>query len=255
MFFGLTDVGKKREINEDYFVTYKIKNNIFLHIVADGLGGYNAGEVASKICAEKIIEYLSDKFDNINSLKNKDYYIKNILKKSVNYANEKIYEKEKTDIKYKGMGTTVVVILTIEKDIYYLSVGDSRIYYVDKEFKQIERVTEDDTYVNSLLKKNVITEIEAKEHTQRHVLTKAIGIFENIDIMIYKLNKTSGFILMCTDGVTNMIEDKELLEIIKLNKLEKISKEIINKANKNGGIDNSTALVISLNEDEGIGEK
>ena len=249
MFFGLTDIGKKREINQDYFITYKIKDDINLHIVADGLGGYKAGDVASKVCTEQIIEYLSDKFDKIQSLKSKDSYIKKLLTTSIKQANKKIYEMEKTDEKYKGMGTTVVLILTINETIYYLSVGDSRIYYIDNEYKEIKKITEDDTYVNSLLKKHIITEKEAKIHTQKHVLTKAIGIFDDIDIIVNKLDKSSGILLMCTDGVTNMIKDYELLDIIKNNNtLTNITKEIILKANDNGGTDNITALVISLNE-------
>ena len=251
MFFGLTDVGKKREITEDYFITYKINNNVNIYIVADGLGGYKAGEVASKMAVENILEYVKDKFDNINLLKNKDSYIKTILKTAVKKVNEKIYIKEKTDEKYKGMGTTIVLVLQIKDDIYYLSVGDSRIYYINENLTQIKRITDDDTYVNSLLKKNIITVEEAKKHTQKHVLTKAIGVFDNIDIIVNKFNENIGYILMCTDGVTNMIKDEELLELFKKkDDIKKITNKIITTANENGGTDNITAVVIELNKEK-----
>ena len=248
MFFGLSNVGKKREINEDYYITYKINDNIYLQIVADGLGGYKAGEVASKMCVEYITEYLKDKFDNIDILKNKDAYVKSILETAVKNVNQKIYTKQKTNDKYKGMGTTIVLVLQINEDIYYLSVGDSRIYYIDKELKEIKKITEDDTYVNSLLKKNIITEEEAKKHTQKHVLTKAIGIFESIDITVNKFKEKTGKLLMCTDGVTNMIKDDQLLELFKKdNDIKEVANKIIATANENGGTDNITAVVIELN--------
>ena len=248
MFFGLSNIGKKREINQDYYVTYEINNNIKLYIVADGLGGYKAGEVASKMAAENILKYIKDKFDNINLLKNKDSYVKTVLEKAVKSVNEEIYKKEKTDEKYKGMGTTIVLVLQIDSDIYYLSVGDSRIYHIDKDLKEIIKVTEDDTYVNSLLKKNIITKEEAKKHTQKHVLTKAIGIFENIDIKVNKFDNNTGYLLMCTDCVTNMIKDNELLNIFKNNNdIKNIVNKIVTTANENGGMDNITAVGIELN--------
>lgn len=250
MFFGLTDVGNKREKNEDYYITYKINEDITLHIVADGIGGYNAGEVASKNAADSIIEYLDNKFDNIEMLKGKEAYIKKMLKNSISYANELIYDKQKNDEQYKGMGTTVVIVFVYKKDIYYLSIGDSRLYYIDNEYKNILMITEDDTYVNSLLKKHAITEEEAKIHTQKNVLTKAIGVFEHVETDVYKLKEKQGILLMCTDGVTNMIKDEELLQLINKNKevnnLEKIVKSIVVKANENGGNDNITAVLIDI---------
>lgn len=250
MFFGITDVGKQRDNNEDYFISYKLNENITIHIVADGIGGYKAGEVASKVVVDSIIEYLENKFDNIEILKGTDSYIKKMLKSSVIYANEVIYNKQKGNIHYKGMGTTVVMVFCYKNDIYYLSIGDSRIYYIDKENVGIKRLTEDDTYVNSLLKSNVITAEEAKEHTQKHVLVKAVGVFESIDFDVYKLKEKVGILLMCTDGVTNMIKDEELFKtVIKYNEvknLEKIANNIVIKANENGGADNITVVLVDL---------
>ncbi len=246
MYFTVTDAGLKREINEDYFLVKNITKDISLYIVADGLGGYKAGEIASKLCVTTIYEYLEDKFDNIYSLPSKEAYVKMLLETSIKLANEKVYALEKTDEKYKGMGTTVCALLKINTEVYYVSIGDSRIYYIDLEKNEIMRITEDDTYVNSLLKNSAITKAEASHHPQKHVLTKAIGVFEKLDIVVKKTAYEKGYVLMCTDGVTNMITDTEILKIFENENIDNVAKVIVNTANKNGGTDNSTAVVIDI---------
>ena len=242
-FVAKTDVGLKRKNNEDSYFAKKYSKDISICIVADGLGGYEGGEVASNILVTKMSEYFES---NINEKLNEEKYVKDVLIDALNIANLEIYKLEKTDVKYKGMGTTVSLVAIIYGKIYYLSVGDSRIYYTDKNMLDLIQVTEDDTYVNTLIKTNVINKEEADNHPQKHVLTKAVGIFENIETIVHILEKDSGYIMLCTDGITNMLSNKETLQILRKNKFENLAEKLISKANENGGLDNSTAIVIKL---------
>lgn len=184
-FVAKTDVGKKRSNNEDAFFAKIYDENTALYMVADGLGGYESGEVASNL----LIQTVSKQFEeNIYQMDETitDSKVKTILQKALYLANEKIYQMEKTDAKYRGMGTTIVLVAKIYQKLYYLSVGDSRLYYMDSDFLKIRQVTEDDTYVNELLKKKVIQPEEVENHPQKHVLTKAIGIFSKVEAPVKK---------------------------------------------------------------------
>lgn len=247
MYVVRSDVGRKREINEDYYLIRKISDHCEMYIVADGLGGYESGEVASKICAETIHEGILNEYDRISKSKNKDKYISNMLKNIIQNTNDKIFNLEKTDIKYKGMGTTLLLVFRYYDNIYYLSIGDSRIYYIDREFKEITRLTEDDTYVNTLVKTNIITYEESKNHPQKHILTKAVGVFKDIEVEVSKLDDNlNGYILLCTDGVTNMIKNHEILNIFKSYEFDMLAQKIVDESNSKGGTDNITALVIDI---------
>ena len=247
MYVVRSDVGKKREINEDYYLIRKIGSECDIYIVADGLGGYECGEVASKICAESIYDSILLEYPNVIKSKNKDKYISNMLKNVIVVTNDKIFNLEKTDTKYKGMGTTLLVVFRYLNNLYYLSVGDSRIYYINRNLTEIIRLTEDDTYVNTLIKTNIITYEESKNHPQRHILTKAVGVFKDIEVEVSKIDdKFNGYILMCTDGVTNMIKKHELLNIFKDNEFDMLAQAIVEESNNRGGIDNITALIIDI---------
>lgn len=242
-FVTKTDVGVKRKNNEDSFFAKKYNENVSLFIVADGLGGYEGGEIASKILTIKMSRYFEEHLnDNLKS----DRLVKKILLEGLEECNNHIHKMEKSSEKYSGMGTTIVLVAIIYSKIYYLSVGDSRIYYIDSNASAIKQVTEDDTYVNTLLKTNVINESEVENHPQKHVLTKAIGVFKEIKTDINVLEEKEGYLLLCTDGLTNMLDDNKILNIIKNNKFENIAKEYIKEANNNGGVDNITVVVIKL---------
>jgi protein phosphatase len=243
-FVAKTDVGKKRANNEDNFFAKKYNDNISLFIVADGLGGYESGEVASEIITRVMSLYIEEKL-NILEDANQEL-VKEIIGKSLEKANDEIYNLEKTDIKYKGMGTTVVAILKIDSKIFYTSIGDSRIYNIDDKITKIEQITIDDTYVNELLKTKVIKEEEAINHPQKHVLTKAIGIIKKINIQTEILDISQGFLILCTDGMTNMLSSEEILDVFKQNKFEDLAIKLVQKANDKGGMDNITVIVVKL---------
>jgi protein phosphatase len=169
-----------------------------------------------------------------------------MLNVSLTFANKKIYDLEKTDEKYKGMGTTLVLLLKVKSNLYYMSIGDSRIYYLSSDFSKLEQVTIDDTYVNELLRTNVITKEEALNHPQKHVLTKAVGILKNISTEVKILEKEKGYILLCSDGATNMLKEEDILNIFSKSSFEKLAEDIITKANSNGGVDNITVIIVEL---------
>ncbi len=243
-FFARTDVGKKRENNEDSYFAKKFNDNVSLFIVADGLGGYLSGEVASKVLVERISLYIEENLSRIEKADKKK--INNILNVALTIANNEIYVLEKTDEKYKGMGTTIVLLLIVKKKLFYMSVGDSRLYYMDNKLNKIEQITIDDTYVNELIKTNVIDEEDAKNHPQRHVLTKAIGILKNVSAKVEVLDIDEGYLLLCSDGVTNMITDDMLMDIFRKNELCNVADKVVEVANLNGGLDNITLIVIKL---------
>ncbi len=241
-FITKTDVGLKRNNNEDSFFAKKYNDNVSLFIVADGLGGYEGGEIASKILTIKMSRYFEE---HTLDLKNDKLIVKSLID-GLNESNRQIYKMEKSSQKYSGMGTTIVLVAIIHGKIYYLSVGDSRLYFIDSNKTSITQVTEDDTYVNTLLKTNVINEEEVENHPQKHVLTNAVGVFKDVKSQVNTLNEKEGYLLLCTDGLTNMLDNDRILSILKNNKFENVADEYIKEANNNGGVDNTTVVVVKL---------
>lgn len=239
-----TDVGQKRENNEDNLYARIYDENTALFVVADGLGGYSSGEVASKVAVNNI----RDNFEvNLDKLKKSDEIdIKQFFKQLIQITNDKIYSMQMANPKYKGMGTTIVLVGKVNGKIYYESVGDSRLYYIDENKQSIEQITSDDTYVNELLKKNLIKKSEAETHPQKHVLTKALGIFNKIDVQVDILIKDKGFLVLCSDGLTNMLSNEDILKTVKENNFLILSDSFIDKANINGGTDNITVVVVEI---------
>jgi len=235
MYFGLTNVGNVRKRNEDYMVQYDFSENVHLYIVLDGVGGNNSGDVASRVTGQKVLDYLKTNMDleNISS---------SIIKEAVQYANREIYNLSNGNRDYRGMGTTISLLLLDRNKAYFLSVGDSRIYSINEGIVQM---TEDDTYINALLKDNIINKEEAKNHPQKHMLVNAIGIGKNLKCSVYEkeVKKMDKF-LLCTDGLTNMLDDKEIFSIITKSKKEKICESLILIANKRGGTDNISVMYV-----------
>lgn len=243
-FVSKTDVGQRRTNNEDSIFAKIYNKDVALFIVADGLGGYESGEVASSILVDKISRYIEDNLELVVNYS--EQKIKNVIHVALILANNEIYRLEKTDDKYKGMGTTVVLLLKVKSKLFYISIGDSRMYYIPKNKSNITQITVDDTYVNELVRTNVINEDEASTHPQKHILTKAVGILRGIEFDVNTLDKKSGYVILCSDGITNMIKKEELLNSVKEIKFENLANELINLANKNGGVDNISAIVVEL---------
>ena len=234
--YSETNVGKKRENNEDYMLTYSPKDGVHLYLVLDGIGGASLGEVASNTAAEKVVEYFKEHFEQ-------DSKIEETLKFAVKYANRCVYEKNQKNKTYKDMGTTISLLYLTETEGYHISIGDTRIYEILPD--KIKQITEDDTYVNALVKDNIITKEEALTHPERHVLLRALGVTKSINFEVHKLdNILDKKFLICTDGLTSTSTDEEIFDCIKNSNKDKICTNLINLANNKGGIDNITVMYI-----------
>ena len=242
-FVAKTDVGLRRSNNEDSYFAKKYSDEVSLYIVADGLGGYEGGEIASRLLTIKMSRYFEE---HLNDYLKDESIVSDILLTALDKINGEIYKMEKSSPKYNGMGTTIVLVAVIYNKVYYLSVGDSRLYYISNDRNSIKQITEDDTYVNTLLKTNAIEQKDVENHPQKHVLTKAIGVFKDIKTELHALNETSGYLLLCTDGLTNMLDNEDILQVLQMKKFENTADEYIKKANENGGVDNTTVVVIKL---------
>lgn len=242
-FVAKTDVGLRRSNNEDSYFAKKYSDEISLYVVADGLGGYEGGEIASRLLTIKMSRYFEE---HLNDDLKDESIVSDILLTALDKINGEIYKMEKSSSKYNGMGTTIVLVAVIYNKVYYLSVGDSRLYYISNDRNSIKQITEDDTYVNTLLKTNAIEQKDVENHPQKHVLTKAIGVFKDIKTELHVLNETSGYLLLCTDGLTNMLDNEAILQVLQMKKFENTADEYIKKANENGGVDNTTVVVIKL---------
>lgn len=239
-----TDVGLKRDNNEDNLYARIYDENTALFVVADGLGGYSSGEVASKVAVNNIRDNFELNLDNLKKSDEDD--VKKFLKQLIKITNEKIYSMQMANPQYKGMGTTIVLVGKVNGKIYYESIGDSRLYYIDESKQTIEQITVDDTYVNELLKKNLIKKSEAATHPQKHVLTKALGIFNKIDVQVDILIKDKGYLILCSDGLTNMLTNEDIIQTVELTDFDLLADTFIDKANRNGGTDNITVVVVKI---------
>ena len=234
-----TDVGKARDLNEDSYYVPQEEDDLKLFIVADGMGGYNGGEIASSLAIKAAKSYIETNF--ISTPKDRES-ISELIKSGMQYANMVVYEKSKEDEALKGMGTTMEICFLYENKMYIGHIGDSRIYRIRKHI--IRKLTNDHSYVETLVKDGKITREEAKTHPKKNMLMKALGCTEYIepDVFVRGFLKDD-IILMSSDGLTNMIDEQEIFNIITNNK-ENASEMLIQKANDNGGYDNITVIVI-----------
>ncbi len=237
---GNTDKGIRRENNQDVFYISD-DPSMPIYILADGMGGHKAGELASNMASEIIVERIIKDKDKLNSEKS----VMKWIKKTIEEANTKIYLESRKNKEYMGMGTTIIIGY-IYKDKFYLGhVGDSRAYVIRDE--KMEQITEDHSYVNQLLKLGNITKEEARNHPKKNMITRAVGSSSIIEIdLIDRQYKKGDILVLCSDGLYNMVEDSQILEAFKNNKMQKACDKLISIANDNGGIDNITVLAIKF---------
>jgi len=232
--FAKTDIGKMREANQDCYYIPLSDDELQMYIIADGMGGYAGGEVASNLAVFTVKKYVED---NINK-----EGPETVIKKAIAEANKTIYDKAKVSKDLEEMGTTLDVCVIYNNSIYIGHIGDSRVYKIIE--KNIEQITSDHSYVQKLVKEGTITEEEAENHPKKNMIMKALGSKEEEepDIVMTPLNEND-IILMCTDGLTNMLKDNEILDIIQ-NNPEQAHEELIRQANNAGGVDNVTVIII-----------
>lgn len=228
-----SDVGIVRSLNEDY-AGYIEENNYKLYVVADGMGGHNAGEVASEMAVNSVKEYVKENYENDGS---------NVLENAILFANEKIYNKATGALEYKGMGTTLVAALVYEDKIIIANVGDSICFGITEG--DIIKITKDHSLVQELIDSGSITEEEGRKHPQKNVITRALGTNNVVKVDIFKINKnTYDKYLLCTDGLSNEVLKEEMLrEINDINDYNAACDKLVLLAKNRGGRDNITILL------------
>lgn len=247
--FGISDVGMRREKNEDSFL---INNVLDLYIVADGMGGHVGGELASKMAVKTINEIITGAAENKeasileeNGIKSDDYIGQ--LKYAIQVANNKIFAEAVKDSSLKGMGTTTVVIMVRGGRVYIANVGDSRCYLFRN--KEIFQLTQDHSLVGEQLRAGVITANIAKGHKLKNIITRSVGFQEDVEVdIIVKIPREGDRFLLCSDGLTNMLEDAEILEVLQENNLREAGQVLVDMANARGGDDNITAVLSEMKE-------
>ena len=237
--YAKTDIGKAREMNQDFYYVSQVNENMALCILADGMGGYKGGEIASSLATNSSKEYIEENFDKIE---HSDEEIMNLIKSAMDYANIAVYKKAKANEELEQMGTTLEICIIYNNKAYIGHIGDSRIYRIRKNI--IRRITTDHSYVEKLVKDGTITREEAFYHPKKNMLTKALGCVQTVEPDVYtKTFIKDDIILMCSDGLTNMIREEEISKIIKQDK-EKAIENLVKQANDNGGLDNITVVII-----------
>ncbi len=228
-----TDVGLRRKGNED---RYALAPELGLYVVADGMGGHTAGQVASELAAEAALRAIQTLDGAAATLSEK-------LRYAVASANRSIYSTAQQQPEYAGMGTTLVALLADGERAALAHVGDSRAYLV--RGGRIRQLTDDHSIVGELLRRNEITETDAREHPHRHVLTRALGVRESVEPDLAEISPTLGdLFVLCSDGLTNHVEDHEIAKRgAEEEDLQEFCDGLVELANSRGGEDNTTVLV------------
>jgi len=240
--YSVTDPGMVRDINEDYvFVADEpvgFLPNLF--IVADGMGGHQAGDFASKYSVDTIRRELS---------RTKEQDIERALMSAIEVANKEIIKKSADDDRLKGMGTTIIVATIVSQMMYFANVGDSRLYLINRGIVQL---TKDNSLVEEMVRLGGIKPEEAKHHPDKNIITRAIGAKADIEIDFYEHRLNQGdIILICSDGLTDMVEDEEIFYLIQSGRdIVESGELLLNAAKTNGGVDNIGIILIDPNENE-----
>lgn len=241
-YYGKTDIGMHRKENQDRIEIPTDKSKLKLFIVADGMGGANAGGVASQMAIEYVKNSIIDGIEETGYEREK---IEELLRKAIIDANKYVYNKSKTNSEYAGMGTTISVALVVKNKVYIGHIGDSRIYRIRKHI--MRQLTKDHSYVQELLRNKTITKEEAENHPQKNILLKVLGCEPEIepDIMVKGFVKDD-ILLLCSDGLTNMIDKDDIHEMTSEGKhnLKETCNNLISRAKDNGGYDNISVILI-----------
>lgn len=234
--WGLKDVGRCRTVNQDYiFVSEEPVGNLpNLFLVADGMGGHKAGDLASEYTVAQVREAVEKSMQTIPL---------QILKGAFQYANQRLLEKARESSAYSGMGTTLVAVTVDGETVHAVNVGDSRLYKIGAD---IEQITEDHSLVEEMVRMGEISKEEARNHPEKNIITRAIGASELLDPDYFDTTLERGeCLLLCSDGLSNMVEDARLREIVVGRRdLRRAAEDLVDEANRNGGRDNIAVVLI-----------
>lgn len=236
--YSITDIGKKRQINQDYIYTTENKigtlPNIFL--LADGMGGHKAGDYASKNTVAVIVEEVRNSHEKDVTLS---------ISNAVTTANQVIFAKSK-DENFSGMGTTIVVATCDEQTLKVANIGDSRLYIIKQD--SIKQITRDHSYVEEMIRIGTLKRENARSHPDKNMITRAVGVQEHLEIDFFEEQLELGdIVLICSDGLSNMLEDSIIMKIVNQGtNLETQAKNLVHAANNNGGKDNISVILMKV---------
>lgn len=235
--FSITDIGRKRQLNEDSVIAIQEAVGSFsnLFIVADGMGGHKAGDYASRETVDIIRDSVSQ-----STLQDP----KAIFKEAVDAANHQVFLDARSSLDLEGMGTTVVACTIAGNKMYVMNVGDSRLYRIGEE--GIAQITEDHSLVEEMVKEGIITRERARNHPKKNIITRAVGVMAFVEPDFFEVElKPGDRVLLCSDGLCNMLEDEEIQMIVgSVGSLEEKAKMLVDAANGNGGKDNISVILI-----------
>ena len=252
-YYGKTDVGRKRSVNQDTFGVKQLSEEILVAVVCDGMGGASGGGIASSIASDI---YLSELTKNVAKFActpggpAPSVEMPRLLRRSVTAANTFLNTLSKRDASLSGMGTTLVSALYYEGILYCCNIGDSRMYHIHEG--GISQVTRDHSYVQFLVDSGKMTAADARKSKNKNIITRAVGIEAQVEADVFRVPLKKGehdYFLLCTDGLSNLLEDHEILSIIRskvymYDELVVKVNMLIEAANNRGGNDNITALLL-----------
>lgn len=235
--FSKTDIGRRRKLNQDAVYTSEqpVGNLQNLFLVADGMGGHNAGDYASKMTLETMVKHISASRETNPA---------RVLEDAIAAANTLVRNKAGQEPELEGMGTTVVAASCEGELLHVANVGDSRLYIISQG--KIRQITRDHSWVEEMVRRGGLGREEARNHPDKNIITRAVGAEDTVKIDFFTVSLEEGdMILMCTDGLTNMLEDEEILNILKISRdIVEMAEELVRAANEKGGRDNISVILI-----------
>lgn len=243
-----SDIGLVRSMNQDGYVMVPEMPIGNLYLVADGMGGPSAGDVASQLAVDTVSSYIKEHVDA-------DKDVSDVLLAAIQHGNQEIYQRSQANPEYEGMGTTIVCAIANQSSVHFAHVGDSRGYLYSRP--ELRQVTQDHSLVAELVRRGQLTEDEAKSHPQRNIVTRSLGTepdsVPDVDMVSWR---SGDAILLCSDGLTNLVLDSELVTFMDQacdsndeESLQSILDDLVNLALKRGGSDNITALIAVCKEE------
>ncbi len=233
-----TDVGLVRENNQDSYTAFEIDDAV-VSVVCDGMGGAAEGAIASNRAVRAIKDYINERFYNGMT----DISIKSLLISAIENANRDVYDLSQTDERYSGMGTTVVVSIILNDNVYIAHVGDSRAYKIYDG--KSEQLTKDHSIIQHLIENGEISVEEAAKHPDKHIITRALGVDNNVKVdFCQEYFDKNNILILCTDGLTNFVKPEDMINLTNDGCYYEYADRLVNLANSNGGGDNITVVIV-----------
>lgn len=239
--YSATDIGQKRTINQDFIFTSEdpVGNLPNLFVVADGMGGHNAGDFASRYGVSVLVETIR---------KDKNYNPVKVLRRGIEAANREVYRQSVEDEAFSGMGSTMVVCTVVGDYAYVANVGDSRLYVARPDLTQ---VTQDHSLIAELVRQGELSAEQGRHHPDKNIITRAVGTSEDIEIDFFDIKlEPTNLLMLCSDGLTNMVDDEGIREIMEGREPEDCAQALVDQANGNGGEDNIAVIVVAPFQNE-----